>query len=70
MLDRRVEFTHPLLRSVVYQRAPADFKHPYGFDQPLESWVELVVANGFFDRAGFTLQVAAPSGLRRPAGRI
>src|SRR5690606_17553255 len=31
------------------------FKHPYGFDQPLESWVELVVANGFFDRAGITL---------------
>ena len=40
---------------LVYERAPADFKHPYGFDQPLESWVELVVANGFFDRAGFTL---------------
>ncbi|HEY8510210.1 MAG TPA: Phenylacetic acid catabolic protein, partial [Steroidobacteraceae bacterium] len=40
---------------LLYERAPNEFKHPYGFDQPLESWVELVVANGFFDRAGFTL---------------
>lgn len=40
---------------LLYAREPRDFKHPYGFDQPLESWVELVVANGFFDRAGFTL---------------
>jgi ring-1,2-phenylacetyl-CoA epoxidase subunit PaaA len=40
---------------LLYDRAPHEFKHPYGFDQPLESWVELVVANGFFDRAGFTL---------------
>jgi ring-1,2-phenylacetyl-CoA epoxidase subunit PaaA len=40
---------------LVYEREPKDFKHPYGFDQPLESWIELVVANGFFDRAGFTL---------------
>lgn len=40
---------------LLYGRAPHEFKHPYGFDQPLESWVELVVANAFFDRAGFTL---------------
>src|SRR5690606_21037199 len=40
---------------LLYGRDPHEFKHPYGFDQPLESWVELVVANGFFDRAGFTL---------------
>ncbi len=40
---------------LLYERAPNEFKHPYGFDQPLESWIELVVANGFFDRAGFTL---------------
>jgi ring-1,2-phenylacetyl-CoA epoxidase subunit PaaA len=40
---------------LLYEREPHEFKHPYGFDQPLESWVELVVANGFFDRAGFTL---------------
>jgi ring-1,2-phenylacetyl-CoA epoxidase subunit PaaA len=40
---------------LVYERAPHDFKHPYGFDQPLENWAELVVANGFYDRAGITL---------------
>jgi ring-1,2-phenylacetyl-CoA epoxidase subunit PaaA len=41
--------------ALVYGRAPHEFKHPYGFDQPLENWAELVVANGFFDRAGITL---------------
>jgi ring-1,2-phenylacetyl-CoA epoxidase subunit PaaA len=41
--------------ALVYEREPHDFKHPYGFDQPLENWAELVVANGFFDRAGITL---------------
>ncbi len=41
--------------ALVYDRAPHEFKHPYGFDQPLENWAELVVANGFFDRAGITL---------------
>ncbi|MFW6085520.1 MAG: Phenylacetic acid catabolic protein, partial [Gemmatimonadota bacterium] len=40
---------------LLYGREPHQFKHPYGFDQPLESWAELVVANGFFDRAGYTL---------------
>jgi ring-1,2-phenylacetyl-CoA epoxidase subunit PaaA len=40
---------------LVYGREPHEFKHPYGFDQPLESWAELVVANGFYDRAGITL---------------
>jgi ring-1,2-phenylacetyl-CoA epoxidase subunit PaaA len=40
---------------LVYGRQPHEFKHPYGFDQPLENWAELVVANGFFDRAGITL---------------
>lgn len=40
---------------LVYGRAPHEFKHPYGFDQPLESWAELVTANGFYDRAGITL---------------
>lgn len=40
---------------LVYGREPHEFKHPYGFDQPLESWAELVTANGFFDRAGITL---------------
>jgi len=40
---------------LVYGRQPHEFKHPYGFDQPLENWAELVVATGFFDRAGITL---------------
>ncbi len=40
---------------LLYGRQPHEFKHPYGFDQPLENWAELVVANGFFDRAGITL---------------
>jgi ring-1,2-phenylacetyl-CoA epoxidase subunit PaaA len=40
---------------LVYQREPHKWKHPYGFDQPLENWAELVVANGFYDRAGITL---------------
>jgi ring-1,2-phenylacetyl-CoA epoxidase subunit PaaA len=40
---------------LVYGRQPHEFKHPYGFDQALENWAEMVVANGFFDRAGITL---------------
>jgi ring-1,2-phenylacetyl-CoA epoxidase subunit PaaA len=40
---------------LVYEREPHEFKHPYGFDQPLENWAELVVANGFYDRAGITI---------------
>lgn len=40
---------------LLYGRQPHEFKHPYGFDQPLENWAELVTANGFFDRAGITL---------------
>jgi ring-1,2-phenylacetyl-CoA epoxidase subunit PaaA len=40
---------------LIYGRKPHEFKNPYGFDQPLETWVELIVANAFFDRAGITL---------------
>ncbi len=40
---------------LVYGRQPHEFKHPYGFDHPLENWAEMVVANGFYDRAGITL---------------
>src|SRR5260370_24296204 len=32
-----------------------DFKYPYAFDIPLERWAELIVANAFYDRAGYTL---------------
>ena len=41
--------------ALIYERDPRHFKHPYAFDVPLESWTELVVANGFYDRAGFVL---------------
>ena len=41
--------------ALLYERDPADFKHPYGFDQPLENWAEMIVANAFYDRAGYTL---------------
>lgn len=40
---------------LLYRRDPKKFKHPYGFDQWLDNWAELVVANGLFDRAGITL---------------
>jgi ring-1,2-phenylacetyl-CoA epoxidase subunit PaaA len=40
---------------LVYGREPHEFKHPYAFDVPLENWSEMVVANGFYDRAGFVL---------------
>lgn len=42
-------------QALVYERDPKKFKHPYAFDVPLDTWVELVVANGFYDRAGFVL---------------
>jgi len=41
--------------SLIYEREPARFKYPYAFDVPLDSWVELIVANSFYDRAGFCL---------------
>jgi len=40
---------------LLYEREPAQFKHPYGFDQPLENWAEMIVANAFYDRAGYSL---------------
>jgi len=40
---------------LVYERKPEKFKHPYAFDVPLESFTELIVGNGFYDRAGFVL---------------
>lgn len=41
--------------ALIYDRAPKQFKYPYAFDVPLDTWVELVVANAFYDRAGFLL---------------
>ena len=40
---------------LVYERKPAEFKYPYAFDVPLNTWVELVVANALYDRAGYVL---------------
>jgi ring-1,2-phenylacetyl-CoA epoxidase subunit PaaA len=40
---------------LIYEREPGRFKYPYAFDVPLDSWVELIVANAFYDRAGFCL---------------
>lgn len=40
---------------LIFERDPRNFKYPYAFDIPLDSWVELVVANAFYDRAGYTL---------------
>ncbi|MEM7343549.1 MAG: Phenylacetic acid catabolic protein [Chloroflexota bacterium] len=40
---------------LLYEREPHQFKHPYAFDVPLDSWVELVCANALYDRAGYVL---------------
>src|SRR5215469_4562772 len=40
---------------LIFEREPAQFKYPYAFDVPLTSWPELLVANAFYDRAGYTL---------------
>jgi len=41
--------------ALVYDREPRHFKYPYAFDIPLDSWVELIMANAFYDRAGYIL---------------
>lgn len=41
--------------ALIYERDPKAFKYPYAFDVPLDTWAELVVANAFYDRAGFLL---------------
>jgi ring-1,2-phenylacetyl-CoA epoxidase subunit PaaA len=40
---------------LIFERDPHQFKYPYAFDVPLDTWVELIVANAFYDRAGYTL---------------
>jgi ring-1,2-phenylacetyl-CoA epoxidase subunit PaaA len=40
---------------LIYERPSYQFKHPYAFDVPLDSWVELVCANALYDRAGYVL---------------
>ena len=41
--------------ALLYDRRPEHFKHPYAFDVPLDRWEELIVANAFYDRAGYIL---------------
>ena len=41
--------------TLIFEREPRQFKYPYAFDVPLDSWVEMIVANAFYDRAGYTL---------------
>jgi ring-1,2-phenylacetyl-CoA epoxidase subunit PaaA len=43
------------VETLVYERDPKDFRHPYAFDVPLDNWAEMVVANAFYDRAGFCI---------------
>ena len=40
---------------LIYERPGRQFKYPYAFDVPLNSWVELVCANALYDQAGFVL---------------
>jgi ring-1,2-phenylacetyl-CoA epoxidase subunit PaaA len=40
---------------LIFERKPLQFKYPYAFDVPLDSWTELIVANAFYDRAGYVL---------------
>ncbi len=40
---------------LMYEREPHEFRYPYAFDIPLDSWVELCVANALYDQAGYTL---------------
>jgi ring-1,2-phenylacetyl-CoA epoxidase subunit PaaA len=40
---------------LIFSRDPKSFRYPYAFDVPLQSWTELIVANLFYDQAGFCL---------------
>ena len=40
---------------LIYERPAAQFKYPYAFDVPLDSWIELVAANALYDQAGYVL---------------
>lgn len=43
------------VNELVFGRQPHEYKHPYAFDVPLDSWSDMIVANAFYDRAGFVL---------------
>ena len=40
---------------LIYERPAGEFKYPYAFDVPLDSWTELVCANTLYDQAGYVL---------------
>ena len=40
---------------LIYERPAEQWKYPYAFDVPLDTWAELVVANALYDQAGYTL---------------
>ena len=40
---------------LIHGRDAVEFKYPYAFDLPLDSWHELVLANALYDQAGFVL---------------
>ncbi len=40
---------------LMYGREPHEYRYPYAFDIPLDSWVELACANALYDQAGFIL---------------
>jgi len=40
---------------LIFSRDPKSFRYPYAFDVPLATWTELIVANLFYDQAGFCL---------------
>src|SRR5256712_10882047 len=46
---------------LIFSRDPKSFRYPYAFDVPLDSWTELVVANGFYDQPGFCLLGGIPT---------
>jgi ring-1,2-phenylacetyl-CoA epoxidase subunit PaaA len=41
--------------ALIYERPASEFKYPYAFDVPLDSWTELVCANALYDQAGYVL---------------
>jgi ring-1,2-phenylacetyl-CoA epoxidase subunit PaaA len=40
---------------LIYERPASQWKYPYAFDVPLDSWYELIVANALYDQAGYEL---------------
>jgi ring-1,2-phenylacetyl-CoA epoxidase subunit PaaA len=43
------------MATLIYEREPEQFKYPYAFDIPLDSWYEMALANALYDQAGFVL---------------